>query len=192
MYKHYFILGIGNKGQKYHLTRHNVGFMVIDYLIQKYTSISCKEKFDATIQQINYQDKTLSLIKPQTYVNLSGEVINEIKKYYRLENKQIIVIVDDYYLPFGTIRIRPSGGDGGHNGLKSIQHYLGKDYLRIRGGIYSQSYLSLEQFVLSKFSSSEQRKLPSFITHLSESVLMTIDQSPKEAMNKYHSSTWLD
>ena len=204
--KRYFLIGIGNKGKQYDLTRHNIGFMVIDYLNAEYgDNINYQEKFNSHFNQIIYKNTQLFLIKPQTYVNLSGNAIGEIKRFYKAKNEEIIIIVDDVYLPFGKIRIKTNGSSGGHNGLKSVENCLGKNYPRIRAGIDSDDAgiegeidfkAPLNKFVLGKFSKKEQKELPIFIKHLAEASLKMIDGFQKDenfnqAMNTYNSKVWL-
>ena len=204
---------MGNKGIEYNLTRHNIGFMVIDYLNSQYGvsgDNNYQKKFNALFNQIVYKGTSVFLLKPQTYVNLSGKSILEVKRFYQAQNEEIIIVVDDVYLPFGRIKIKTTGSSGGHNGLKSIEDCLGKNYPRIRAGIGAtipattsrnsndsppSVSIPLNKFVLGKFTKEEQKKLPIFIKHLAESCLSMIDSFEKtanfnQAMNVYNGKNW--
>lgn len=131
----YLIAGLGNFGEKYAGTRHNIGFMILDALA-KASSISFQDKRYGFIAEYKYKARTCILLKPSTYVNLSGRAVNYWLQKEKIPVENLLVIVDDLALPFGTIRIRSKGGDGGHNGLFNISQVLGRqDYARLRYGI---------------------------------------------------------
>ena len=122
----YLICGLGNPGMEYTRTRHNAGFMAIDYLSQK-TNIPCtRSRFHALCGSGAIDGKTVLLMKPQTYMNLSGEAVREAAQFYKIPPEKVIVLVDDVYLSPGRMRVRRSGTDGGHNGLKNIIYQLSK------------------------------------------------------------------
>ena len=185
----YAVIGLGNPGKQYVLTRHNIGFLVVDKLSSR-LGLSSKEfkKGENYLFAVCGEGKEkILLVKPQTYVNRSGEVAFRVKSYYRLENRHILVVVDDYYQPFGKIRIRTGGSSGGHNGLKSIETHLGTHYPRIRCGIGSQREKKpLEAFVLSSFSMEEREKLPAFVERISEGVLSFIRDGEAKAMSFFN------
>jgi PTH1 family peptidyl-tRNA hydrolase len=147
------IVGLGNIGEKYSRTRHNIGFIALDNFAEEHSLTFKKEK--------NYfyaKHKNAILIKPRTYMNLSGVAVQSVMTKFNIDD--ILVLVDDMDLPFGKIRIRKSGGTGGHNGLKSIAGVLGgNEYGRIRIGIGRPSSQEVKQFVLAKFSKDEQDKI---------------------------------
>jgi len=159
----HLIVGLGNIGDKYQLTRHNIGFLVIDEITKNLnTSNINKSNFKSDLFKSGYNLYS----KPKTYMNLSGEAVYAIKEYYKLENENIIVIHDDLDLPFGSVKFKIGGGHGGHNGLKSIDSYIGKDYIRVRVGIGKpQDKTQVANYVLSNFSKEELNKLEDIISH---------------------------
>ena len=149
----YLIAGLGNPGDKYEKTRHNIGFLVIDEITKKLdTSNISNQNFNAVAKK--YQTNIYA--KPQTFMNLSGESILSIVEYYNIPNENIIIVHDDLDLPFGTIKFKNGGGHGGHNGLKSIDSHIGKDYTRVRIGIGKPEVKSdVADYVLHNFSKEQ-------------------------------------
>ena len=160
----HLIVGLGNIGEKYQLTRHNVGFLVIDEIIKGLASSSNinKTNFKADVLKSGYN----LFVKPNTYMNHSGESVVAIKDYYKINMEDIIVIHDDLDLPFGTVKFKIGGGHGGHNGLRSIDSHIGKEYVRVRIGIGKPIHKSdVSNYVLSNFSKEELNKLEGIISH---------------------------
>jgi len=151
------IVGIGNPGKKYLNTKHNTGFNFIDFLIESNKLLLTKSKKDFFVAKGDLDGVPFLLVKPMTYVNLSGVAVKIISEEYQIEPKDILIIIDDINLPFGEIRIRKCGGDGGHNGLSSIIYYLETDqFPRLRIGIGKDfENGQMADYVLSKFSSDE-------------------------------------
>ncbi len=162
------IIGLGNPGDEYTHTRHNLGFMVLGELAQKW-SVHFHEqtKLKAQVLVTLFEGETVVLAKPQTFMNLSGNSVQKIKQFYKLSNDDIWIVSDDLDLDFGTIRVRQGGSSGGHNGLKSLIEQLDEDFVRIRVGIKNSSLekIPTEKFVLQRFSTDEEQKLPDIITH---------------------------
>lgn len=160
----FLVVGLGNVGEKYSLTRHNVGFMLVDealLTLNSKTSIN-KSNFKAAVFKHN---ETL-FVQPQTYMNNSGLSVQAIKEYYKIPIEHIIVIHDDLDLPFGTVKFKIGGGHGGHNGLRSIDAHIGKEYLRVRIGIGKpQRKEEVVNYVLSNFSKEELKQLQGIINH---------------------------
>jgi PTH1 family peptidyl-tRNA hydrolase len=166
-----FIAGLGNPGKKYDRTRHNIGFEVIDYFakhngfnewqISKFKALTC----DSTI----FNCKTI-LLKPQTFMNNSGESIQKIMAYYKLTMNDLLVVYDDLSIPFGQIRTRNDGTAGGHNGIKSIIKHIGKEFPRLKIGVKNQLLNDMDQsdFVVAKFTKEEVKNIPSIISEASE------------------------
>lgn len=156
----YLIAGLGNIGDEYAHTRHNIGFDVLDALA-KASNICFEDKRYAFVAEMKYKSRLLVLIKPTTYMNLSGRAINYWLQKEKIPVDNMMVIVDDLALPFGTIRLRPKGGDGGHNGLKNINETLGhSNYARVRFGIGSQFNKGQQvDYVLSTWSKEEETAL---------------------------------
>jgi len=159
----HLIVGLGNIGEKYHLTRHNIGFLVIDEMTKNLsTSNINNSNFQSTLLKSGYN----LFAKPTTYMNNSGIAVHAIKEYYKIELENIIVIHDDLDLPFGTVKFKIGGGHGGHNGLKSLDSHIGKDYIRVRIGIGKPADKNdVANYVLSNFSKEELNKLQDIIPH---------------------------
>jgi PTH1 family peptidyl-tRNA hydrolase len=159
----YLIVGLGNVGDKYKKTRHNIGFMVIDKMTKSLaTSNINKTEFKSVL--LKSQNNLFA--KPTTFMNNSGVAIISIANYFNIPNEKIIVIHDDLDLPFGAIKFKLGGGHGGHNGLKSLDSHIGKDYIRVRIGISKpQDKGQVASWVLSDFSKDEFDKLDDIISH---------------------------
>ena len=154
----YLIAGLGNPGIKYEKTRHNIGFMVIDSIINSLNPIpTSKAQFKGEL----YKKGSLYFLKPQTFMNLSGESILAVKNYFKID--EIIVIHDDLDLAYGVVKFKRGGGNGGHNGLKSIDSLIGTDYVRVRLGIGKPERTSVTNFVLSGFNTKERECLENII-----------------------------
>jgi PTH1 family peptidyl-tRNA hydrolase len=180
----HIITGLGNIGSQYELTRHNVGFMVIDSMATKLANTSNinKTNFNADVLKSGYN----LLVKPKTYMNNSGQSVTAIKDYYKVENENIIVIHDDLDLPFGTVKFKRGGGHGGHNGLRSLDAHIGNDYLRVRIGIGKpQEKGNVANYVLSNFSKEELNKLEDIITHTLDAIESLKTDSINEVKSKF-------
>lgn len=159
----HLIVGLGNIGEKYQLTRHNVGFLVIDEITKNLnTSNINNPNFQSTLLKSGYN----LFSKPTTYMNNSGIAVHSIKEYYKIDLENIIVIHDDLDLPFGTVKFKIGGGHGGHNGLRSLDAHITKEYIRVRIGIGKPAdKTDVANYVLSNFSKEELNKLTDIITH---------------------------
>ncbi|MFV0564058.1 aminoacyl-tRNA hydrolase [Malaciobacter mytili] len=177
------IVGLGNIGDKYVLTRHNIGFMIIDEMIKNLkTSSINKSNFKADVYKSSYD----LFVKSKTYMNLSGEAVIAIKNYYKIENEEIIVIHDDLDLPFGTVKFKIGGGHGGHNGLKSLDCHIGKDYIRVRVGIGKpENKEDVANYVLSNFSKEELNRLKDIIPHTIKAIEALKVESINEVKSKF-------
>jgi len=158
------IVGLGNPGGQYKNTRHNIGFLALDFLAKEF-GLGCfklNAKFKAKILEGNINNIKIILAKPQTYMNASGEAIQIIANFYKIETKDIIIIHDELDLPFAKIRVREDGSAAGHNGIKSIMEKLGTDkFIRVRIGVRNKKteLMPADKFVLSRFSILEKLKL---------------------------------
>lgn len=159
----YLIVGLGNIGEKYQLTRHNIGFLVIDEMTKNLSTSNVNNtNFQSTLLKSGYN----LFAKPTTYMNNSGVAVHSIKEYYKIDLENIIVIHDDLDLPFGTVKFKIGGGHGGHNGLRSLDSHIGKDYIRVRIGIGKPADKGdVANYVLSNFSKEELNKLQDIIPH---------------------------
>ena len=175
------IVGLGNPGSDYEKTRHNIGFMVIDELIARHNAIKLSSSsFEGEL----YKFKNHFLLKPLTYMNLSGDSVVKVKNFYKLED--IVVIHDDLDLPFGALRFKKGGGHGGHNGLKSIDSKIGREYIRIRMGIGKPEYKGeVASYVLSEFCSESAENLDRFIEHATDALEYLLEHSLDETRSKF-------
>jgi len=183
----YLIAGLGNIGPEYELTRHNIGFLVLD-------RIADNHKIDFTTQRLadkaefKYKGKQLHLIKPNTYMNLSGKAIAYWLQELKIPKENLLVIVDDLALPFGTLRMRTKGSSAGHNGLKNIEQLLGgQEYARLRFGIGSEFQKGQQvDYVLSNFSQDEFKGLPALMDKAEEMVKSFCTIGPERTMNFFN------
>lgn len=153
------IVGLGNPGSKYDATRHNVGFMFLDYLADRY-NLKFNSKANYQIAETNIRGQKVLLLKPQTFMNLSGEAVNAVCKFYKIDNSDIIVIYDDLDMDFGKLRVKDNSSAGGHNGIKNIiSHLHSQEFMRIKVGINNEFKKDVKSFVLSKFSKAELNEL---------------------------------
>ncbi len=185
----YLIIGLGNPGDNFKLNRHNAGFIFLDYLKNKNNLNDFKKKHNFLYSLNNYYNSDFVLLKPLTFMNLSGNAITKAISFFKINIKNIVVIYDDSALPFEKLRIKDNGSDGGHNGLKSIQLQLGtNEYKRIRIGIGAPEYSSqMKDYVLDDFNDEEIKILNENIFQIAESALeLIINNKIKEAMNKYN------
>ncbi len=155
------LVGLGNPGSRYQSTRHNIGFMFLDFLLKSKSKDSFKvdPQYNAEIARVRINDCDCMLVKPLTFMNLSGEAVAKVARFYKIATSQIIVFYDDLDLASGKLRLRTKSGDGGHNGIKSIkQHLATNDYINFRFGIGrpENSGFEISDWVLSKLSKSEQ------------------------------------
>ena len=179
----HLIVGLGNIGEKYQLTRHNIGFMVIDEITKNLsTSNIQKSNFHSTLEKSSYD----LFSKPTTYMNNSGMAVQAIKEYYKLEMEDIIVIHDDIDLPFGTVKFKIGGGHGGHNGLRSIDAHIGKEYIRVRIGVGKpQDKADVANYVLNNFSKEELNKLPDIINHTIDAIKALKSEDIEQVKTKF-------
>lgn len=185
----YIIVGLGNPGKRYENTRHNTGFSVIDVIAEK-NGISVREKkHRAMIGKGNIEGQKVILVKPQTYMNLSGECIREVVDYYKVEEKtQLIVIYDDVSMDVGKLRIRKKGSAGGHNGIKNIILHLGHDvFQRIKIGVGEKpENYDLVDYVLGHFTSEEAKKIKDSAELANEAVRLMVWDETEAAMNRFN------
>ena len=185
----YYIVGLGNPGLKYENTRHNAGFITIDYLARKYDIDVRKIKFKSLIGQGVISGQKIMLVKPQTYMNNSGEALREIFNYFDFDHDKLIVIYDDIDIAFGSIRIRKKGSAGTHNGMKSIIYNLKfDDFPRIKVSVGKKpEYMDLANFVLSGFSKEEAKIIEDEVILAGDAIKMIIEEGIEKAMSIYNS-----
>ena len=182
----YLIVGLGNKGIEYENTRHNIGFQVVNYMAETSGKQFKADKL-AHRAEIKYKGRILVLIKPTTYMNLSGKAVNYWLQKEKIKPDKMIVIVDDLALPFGTIRIKSKGSDGGHNGISNINQTIGGKYPRIRFGI-GNAFSKGKQvdYVLGKWSEQENKTLPARIEKMSDAVKSFATIGLERTMNYFN------
>lgn len=182
------IIGLGNPGKDYQRTRHNVGFMSVDKIAKDLNIELNKIKFKSVYADTNYKGEKVLLVKPQTFMNRSGEAVRELVNFYKLDPKDIIVIYDDVDIEFGEIRVRMKGSSGGHNGMKSIISQINsEDFSRIRIGVGTKHEAqNLANFVLSAFSKEELEDIEIATKNAGEAALTFVSQGIDKAMNSYN------
>ncbi len=182
------IIGLGNIGDKYVFTRHNVGFMVLDRLAAKENSSFREEKkLKSFIAKVRLAGEEFLLVKPTTFMNLSGEALRAVIDYYKIDVKDILVIYDDLALDLGRIRFRASGSDGGHNGIKSIIQHLGNNkFARLKVGIGPQPPIPAENFVLQNFSKEGMETLKTVLDTAIDAGMCYFTEGIEKAQNKFN------
>jgi len=185
----YLIVGLGNYPKEYDLTRHNVGFMCVDNFANKYNAdFKTENKFKAEIATCNYNGEKIIIMQPLTFMNLSGEAVQKVNAFYKIEPENILIVFDDISLDLGKYRFRASGSDGGHNGIKSIINMLGTNkFPRLKVGIGPQpQFLKSEAFVLQKFSNEQMPLLDKVVTTSVEAIEDYLSNGINDAQNKYN------
>lgn len=184
----YIVVGLGNPGREYENTRHNTGFITIDKLADKYNIDINKEKHKALIGSGVIDGEKVVLVKPQTYMNLSGQAVFEVMNFYKEELSNLIVVFDDVDLPAGTIRIKERGSAGTHNGVKSLVKELGsQEFKRVKVGIGTPNdNRDLIGHVLGKFTDEEFSEIDKSTTDAADSIVLIIKEGVAKAMNKYN------
>lgn len=185
----FLIVGLGNPGNEYAETRHNVGFMAVDCLAEKYCFSPFKAKFDGLIADGSIGGEKVLLLKPQTYMNLSGEAVHEAAQFYKIPADHVLVIYDDVSLPVGKLRVRPTGSAGGHNGIKNIIAHLGtQDFPRIKIGTGAPSGGGAEMidWVIGVPSQAERKILAESFENAVKAAEDIIENGCQKAMNDYN------
>ena len=187
----WLIVGLGNPGREYAHTRHNCGFRALDLLAEKLGCKVDKLKFQGLYCQTLWSGKKLYLLKPQTYMNLSGRSVLQLSAYFSIPPQRIIVMYDDISLAPGRLRIRADGSAGGHNGIKSLIQELGsQEFPRVKIGVGAKPHpdCDLADWVLSGFTSSEEKALKVALDNAADAALAIIDQGVPEAANRFNGS----
>lgn len=186
----FIVAGLGNPGRKYEKTRHNMGFWAVDRLAEKNDIKIKKIKHKALIGDGIISGEKVLLVKPQTYMNLSGESLREIVDYYNVDLSRLLVIYDDFDIEAGSLRIRKKGSAGSHNGMKSIINQLGsQDFPRIRVGIGASGGLEWKDYVIGRMSEREARLLEHTADRAADAVQCILEKGIDRAMNEYNVKT---
>ena len=185
----WILVCLGNYGQKYENTRHNIGFMAADRLVEK-RDLKCNRlRFRALTEVIDFGGARVLLMKPQTYMNLSGEAVGEAARFYKIPADHVVVISDDISLPLGKVRVRGSGSAGGHNGLKNIIAHLGTDaFPRVKVGVGAPENPEYDviDWVIGNFSAQEKKIIDDALDKALAAAECIIEKSVTEAQNKYN------
>ena len=185
----WLVVGLGNHGDKYENTRHNVGFLTIDHIAEEQRVPVQKLKYRALTNTVELGGAKVLLMKPVTYMNLSGEAVGEAARFYKIPPERVLVISDDVSLPIGKLRIRKGGSAGGHNGLKSIIQHLGTDqFPRIKIGVGEKPHpdYDMADWVLSKFTGEDLKTIQAAVKKAADAVACYVEHGPDKAMNRFN------
>ena len=188
----WMIVGLGNPGSEYERTRHNAGFRTVELLAQRAGVKIDRAKFRALLRPAELGGSRVVLVKPQTYMNLSGEAVFLAGQFYKIPPERIVLIFDDVSLPFGRVRVRADGSAGGHNGVKSVLAQLGTDRIpRVKIGVGEKPHpdMELADWVLSRFTRQEEQELPTVLARAADAVAELIANGVQSAAGKYNGKT---
>ncbi len=177
-------VGLGNPGKEYEKTRHNVGFMLIDAIASKFGTGNYVEKFTAYYTKVSIDGKNIILLKPQTYMNLSARSVLPAMMFYKIKPEHLWVIHDDVDLETARIKLKIGGGNGGHNGLKSIDGAIGPNYNRLRIGIGRPEFGDISDYVLKNFNNLEMEKIEKVIDNVVRNIELLLNGQPDKFLNK--------
>jgi peptidyl-tRNA hydrolase, PTH1 family len=181
------VVGLGNPGRKYTGTRHNVGFEVVERLAARARAGAWQRKSQADHVRARLAGDDVVLAMPQTFMNLSGEAVGPLARFYKVEQQDVIVVHDDVDLPEGRVKVKVGGGAGGHKGLLSIFQHLGKEFVRVRLGVgRPPGDWDTADYVLAKLSSAERRLLDDAVDRAADAVEAVISEGPAPAMNRFN------
>lgn len=185
----WLVVGLGNPGPKYEWTRHNMGFLVIDELAERESIPVQRLKFKALTNTAVIGGRSVLLMKPTTYMNLSGEAVGQAARFYKIPPERVLVISDDVALPQGKLRVRRSGSAGGHNGLKNIIAHLGSDqFPRVKVGVGGKPHpdSDMADWVLSPFTGQDRKAMEEAISRAADAVTLLLDKGVDQAMAKFN------
>ena len=178
------IVGLGNPGKKYQYTRHNIGYMAIENIISAQHDYKVKNKFNSIIYEVIIDNNKIILVKPETYMNNSGDAVYQIANFYKINSKDIFVLHDELDIPFGKIRIKIGGGNAGHNGLKSITNKINNNYTRVRLGIgHPGKKEMVNSHVMGNFSGPEKDNLNQILNYLTNNINEILNNKEKFSIN---------
>ena len=185
----WLVVGLGNPGDKYENTRHNVGFLTIDHIAEQLRVPVQKLKYRALTNTVELGGARALLMKPVTYMNLSGEAVGQAARFYKIPPERVLVISDDVSLPLGKLRIRKSGSAGGHNGLKNIIQHLGTDqFPRVKIGVGEKPHpdYDMADWVLSRFTGEDLKTITQAVKRAADAVECFVREGPDKAMNRFN------
>lgn len=185
----WLLVCLGNYGKEYENTRHNIGFLAADRLIEKQGLRCNRLRFHALTELISFGGETVLLMKPQTYMNLSGEAVGEAARFYKIPPEHVLVIYDDISLPLGKLRVRGNGSAGGHNGIKNIIQHLGSDaFPRVKVGVGTPDHPDYDRidWVIGKFSADERKIIDAALDRALDAAACVIEKGVAEAQNRFN------
>lgn len=183
------VVGLGNPGRKYEGTRHNVGFDVLAEVAEKLNASSARQKFDGELAEANYQGERVYLLCPLTFMNLSGKSVQQARDFYSLENRDVLIMCDDFQLPLARLRFRPGGSAGGQKGLDDVIRRCGSDVPRLRIGIGPvPEHWDVAKFVLARFTPDERQAIDAAVKRAADGVLDWISLGIESCMNRYNAA----
>jgi len=182
----HLVVGLGNPGKRYALTRHNAGFTAVDTLSSRTGADCSRSQFGALVDRTDVSSNPVVLAKPQSFMNRSGQPVASLKGYYKVDAEQVVVVHDELDLPFGTVKVKLGGGHGGHNGLRDImKHFSGKDFVRVRIGVSRPPPgWDVANYVLAPWSGDEQDQLEDVMRRAADAVEIIVSDGAKSAMNQ--------
>jgi PTH1 family peptidyl-tRNA hydrolase len=183
----FLVLGLGNPGRKYASTRHNVGFLAIERLAERWSAPADKKHLGALVGKALIASQSATLAMPQSFMNLSGQPAASLKGYFKVQNETIVVIHDDLDIPFGDVRVKVGGGHGGHNGLRDLNKCIGADYTRIRVGVSRPPEgWDTADYVLGKWSTDEANRLADVVDDAADAAEAVLRDGVMAAMNHFN------
>ena len=181
------VVGLGNPGRRYAGTRHNVGYAVVDLLAQSPHASRLPSRFQAQVAELREDPQRILLVKPETFMNLSGRCVREVLDFYQVPLTDLLVVCDDINLPLGKLRFRSHGSHGGHNGLRDIQQHLGtNEYSRLRIGVGSPGDSDVVDHVLGRFGPTEQAVMGDSVRIAAQAVMVWVERGTEACMNQYN------
>ena len=181
------IVGLGNPGSRYAGTRHNVGYAVVDLLAESPHASRLPSRFQAQMAELREDSWRVLLLKPETFMNLSGRCVREVMEYYQLPREELLIICDDINLPLGKLRFRVRGSHGGHKGLRDIQSHLGStEYSRLRIGVGAPGERDVVDYVLGRFSPTEQPVMEDAVRIAAQAAMVWVEHGTEACMNQYN------
>src|SRR5262249_12717146 len=184
------VVGLGNPGSRYAGTRHNVGYAVVDFLAESPRAGPFQSRFQAQVAELIEEPHKVLLVKPETFMNLSGRCVRQLVDFYQVPLEDLLVVCDDINLPLGKLRARARGTHGGHNGLRDIQNHLGTtDYARLRVGVGAPPEEGAVDYVLGRFRPGERPVIEEAVQTAAQAVLVWVHQGIEACMNQYNAGT---
>jgi PTH1 family peptidyl-tRNA hydrolase len=181
------VVGLGNPGAKYQATRHNIGFDLVDRLARGGSGADFARKFEGQLAETEIDFRRVLLLKPETFMNLSGRTVGQAVRFYKLPLEDVLVVCDDLSLPLGKLRLRPGGSDGGQKGLRDVAFHLGTDqFPRLRLGIGERGNVEATDFVLTRFKTAERPIIDDALILASQAVAVWVTQGIDAAMNRFN------